>query len=458
MEGKIRQVRLAVDPRLRLMPMSGDDPPTVEVGPESDQSRQYTFRWPRPVTDRVTLDATFLLNGATGVGNYRLPQIELLDTRPVKRLLAVSVDPTLAHEEHRTTQIVSGPVADFLKCWGAADAEPQIVYCLAAGEAGFAISTRPREPHMSADQKLTLVYDEDRLDVVLDAKIATTSGYVFQHRIAAPPDLSIDGVSLLEGDVERAGRWSRDADGTITVFLNAAASGQQRLVLRGHLPNETSKAFSTPQICLNGCQSLATTARLFQRPSVSLAIRGAGKQAVAESPRDAATPEIERLRATFTWIGRRPPAVAVGVEVNRSEMPRPVAEADGLRKRGQPQEAAGTAKPPRTPPASAPIKQDQGKGQVDVDALDVQQADGDPVSPRLWIAAALAALTGLAGVGRLRENIAAAVHRWPRIAGVTLGLAWWLWLSPSVLGLGIAVASVLLPLRNRPIRSQGAAH
>ena len=40
-EGQIQQVQLAVDPRLRLLPLPGDDPPTVQVGPESEQARLH---------------------------------------------------------------------------------------------------------------------------------------------------------------------------------------------------------------------------------------------------------------------------------------------------------------------------------------------------------------------------------------------------------------------------------
>ena len=42
-EGELRQVQLAVDPRLRLLPLPGDAPPTVQVGAESGQTRLITL-------------------------------------------------------------------------------------------------------------------------------------------------------------------------------------------------------------------------------------------------------------------------------------------------------------------------------------------------------------------------------------------------------------------------------
>ncbi len=107
-EGQLQQVQLAVDPRLRLLPLPGDDPPMVQAGPESEQARVVAFRWSHPISEPVTLEATFLLSGATGVGNFRLPRIELLEARVGKRWMALSVDRALEREK---------PLKESLKRW-----------------------------------------------------------------------------------------------------------------------------------------------------------------------------------------------------------------------------------------------------------------------------------------------------------------------------------------------------
>jgi len=43
-------------------------------------------------------------------------------------------------------------------------------------------------------------------------------GYVFQYVLTAPKGLKLGRVSVLEGDLERAHRWSQGDDGTFTVF------------------------------------------------------------------------------------------------------------------------------------------------------------------------------------------------------------------------------------------------
>ena len=294
-EGQLQQVQMAVDPRLRLLPLPGDDPPTVQTGPESGQSRLLAFRWSKPVSDQTTLETTFLLSGATGVGNFRLPQIELLDAQPTRRWMALSVDPSLDRLEQKKQPLEAVAVASFLNAWNGEGRKgegiagvtppmpenplsstliPQAAYQLPPGEIDWTVSTRPHEPQSDADQTLSLCFEEDHADLVFEAYVSTASGYLFQHRLTAPHGLKIEDVSLLEGDVERASRWSQDADGAITVFLNSAASGKQKLTIRGSLPCRLEQNQPLPQIQLDRCRLRSETIRLFRRPSVLLTVHG----------------------------------------------------------------------------------------------------------------------------------------------------------------------------------------
>ncbi len=273
-----------------------------------------------PVSDQVVLEATFLLGGATGVGNFRLPRIELLDARSSKRWMAVSVDPALEQEEQQKQQLEAVAVSDFLKAWGAADAKPHAAYRLPAGETDWTLSTRPHEPRSTADQTLTLSCDEDHVDLSFEAQVSTTAGYLFQHRLTAPVGLKVEDVSLLEEDVERASRWSQEADGTITVFLNDAASGPQRLLLHGRLPLQASKAWPLPQVRLEQCRLRSATIRIFRRRNVLLAIQGSGRLAAAEPPGDRTKSDLECFVEAFAWDGSQTLPITVTVTPNRPKV------------------------------------------------------------------------------------------------------------------------------------------
>ena len=218
-EGQFQQVRLAVDPSLRLLPLSGDNQPatnqpTVYSKIESNQTRIITFRWPRPISDQVTLDVSFLLSGVSAVGNIRLPHFELLDISSTKRWLGVSVASTLDYDEQIDGKIGQEPsthetatVSDFLKLWGTTSSSPTAVYRLPDGEIQWTLATRPRKPRIEADQTLHLNFDEDRIDVFFDAHLSVASGNVFQYRIAAPKGLIVEHISVLEGDADCVERW-----------------------------------------------------------------------------------------------------------------------------------------------------------------------------------------------------------------------------------------------------------
>lgn len=65
-----------------------------------------------------------------------------------------------------------------------------------------------------------------------------------------------------------------------------------------------------------------------------------------------------------------------------------------------------------------------------------------------WLAAAVLVALAIFAVAALRTGLAdAAYSRWPQLAGVALGLAWWLLLWPSVLGLVIVAASLIASVR-----------
>ena len=114
-EGQLQQVQMAVDPRLRLLPLPGgrsaDRPNWPRIGPIASAGVSLVKACLR---SNGRWETTFLLSGATGVGNFRLPQIELLDTQPTRRWMALSVDPSLDRLEKKKQPLEAVAVASFL--------------------------------------------------------------------------------------------------------------------------------------------------------------------------------------------------------------------------------------------------------------------------------------------------------------------------------------------------------
>ena len=85
-ENQVRRLQFAADPRLHLLPFEGKDPPNVRIRADGAKQQVITLQWNRPLDEETTVDLTFLFTGASGVGKFRLPQIEPLGAG----------DPTLA--------------------------------------------------------------------------------------------------------------------------------------------------------------------------------------------------------------------------------------------------------------------------------------------------------------------------------------------------------------------------
>ncbi|MCE5266654.1 MAG: hypothetical protein LLG00_02045, partial [Planctomycetaceae bacterium] len=420
--GDVDRVQLAVDPRLRLLPLSGQQRPTVKVDEETSQRRLISFCWPHPIAGETTLEATFLMSGASGVGNASLPLIDLIDAQLSKRWMAVSVDAALDHRERHCEDLAKVRVGDFLTAWeGTESVRPLAAYSIPAGPIRWTLSTRPHEAHCTVDQAVNFGFDTENVDVVFDGRISVAAGYVFEHRLTAPRELKVERVSVLEGDIERALRWAQDDDG-ITVFLSGPASGVQKLTIRGRMPLRCGNAdkWTIPAMRLQKCEVLSAAMRFFEHPGMLVNVESAkGDSAWRMPDKAAAESALGRPVATVGWDGVGPAPMAVTVKPQRSRAATTMAAA-GKRNSGDAAIVSGANQP----------------------SLSGRPSDRDPFFPRV-VAAAATLLCILAAVIVDRRGWLTAIRRRPYAAGVALGLVWWLWLSPSALGLMIAMACIV---------------
>jgi hypothetical protein len=76
-------------------------------------------------------------------------------------------------------------------------------------------------------------------------------------------------------------------------------------------------------------------------------------------------------------------------------------------------------------------------------SLNYERVDAGGFNRRLIVAGCVAALTMVTGLALAIGVVPRIFKGWPVVFGVTFGLAWWMWLSPSFVG-WIVVAIVLL--------------
>lgn len=320
-EGPVQELRLQTDPRLRLLPLQGDNAPAAEIETAPGQPQTIRLRFPRPVSDQVELAASFLLTETSGIGNLRLPHMEVEGVRRTKRWLAVWVDPALTYGQQGTERLEAIAVPVFSAAWGPALVDPLSVYDLGTGEVPWRLATRPRDSRTEASESLALSVDQQEVQVQLDAQLNTTSGYRFQYRIVAPSALEVAKISLQAENLERVARWSRASDGTITVFLNAPTAGQQRLSLQGRFPVEKGGLLTLPTLRIDGVETSNQTVQLFRKSSVLVrVVEAQGLAEVASPVGEENTAPLGRLVKSFGAKGKTLVQLKVAVTANRPKV------------------------------------------------------------------------------------------------------------------------------------------
>ena len=148
-DGQVRQIRMTCDPRLRLLPLEGDNLPMVEVRGAPANFRRSSCSGGRPIAAQDVPGLQFVLTGTSGVGNVRLPQMKVLDARSTRSRLAVSVDPALEHEVQAPATFEPVSVPEFLSGWGPSPSMPLAAWRLPSGREQLEHvdpAARPRPP------------------------------------------------------------------------------------------------------------------------------------------------------------------------------------------------------------------------------------------------------------------------------------------------------------------------
>lgn len=289
--GQVRQLELAADRRLRLIPPAADSPVALRgvlpgAGDMADSPQTFQFELNQPLANQLSLPLSLLLSETSGIGNLRLPMLKPLGAHSRRRWLAVSVDLGLEVAVQNDELLERVEVADFLAKWQPKNAAPPLLtYRLPAGESDWSLATRPREPHTTVKQTLALSFQHGGAQLQFDAELMTTAGYCFQHRLLVPAALEIDAVSLQADGAERLHRWARDDEGMLNVFLNTRTTGSQRLSLRGRLPTPAAGRFALPKIEIEGSDPLpqGDLIQLYRQPSVLVSLADlAGLKEISE--------------------------------------------------------------------------------------------------------------------------------------------------------------------------------
>jgi len=289
-QGAIDQLRLAVDPRLRMLPPEGEKPAaTLRLHSPAEGPQTLTIRWAKPVAEVRRLRARFLLTGTSGIGRLGLPLLEAEGARTIRRWVAVSVEPSLDYQFEPASQWEAVEPPALLGRWGLSGPPPVLAGRLSGEANDWHLVTSPRIARTTAEQSLAWTFDEGVVDLTCRARLTTSAGSRFRYQLSAPPGLKVRELSVQENGVERLARWWQHADGTITLFLSAPASESQQLLLKGRLRVRAGRRFVLPEVRLQDVETERLTIELYRRSAVMVSVNktsGLSRLETAPPPRN----------------------------------------------------------------------------------------------------------------------------------------------------------------------------
>ena len=311
-EGVIGQLRIAADPRIRLLPVDGE---SLISAVRSSPGEPIIVDLSRPITDQATVDLSFLVTGSSGIGNLQLPKIEVLDARNTTRTVAISLDRML--KETFSGVLDSVPVEAFLKAWGTEEERPvTAAFRLPPVGTSLTIGVQPRSPDLTERQQLALLVTRDRINVSYRSQLTTTDGYKFQYKLRAPEGFRVQTVQVFQDAVENAANWLEDSEGSIVVRLSQPSSGSQTLVVRGTLQRPDQSKWPIPQFKVEDSLIESKHVQVFRTQEMLVELTD---QPVENLSKNDPPPELAESSPSITGGGDHRPIFVGAVKSTREE-------------------------------------------------------------------------------------------------------------------------------------------
>jgi hypothetical protein len=248
LNGRLAELELAVDERLRLLRHRGD----AGVAWKAEQKgRSLKLNFVRPLQDRGTVELTFLVDSFSGLGTLSLPRCEILGHTVKAQWLFGAVDPSLEYHEQGTGAGMRAIDQSMVqRVWGGDPGRPMFAYQLLRPNLPWKLVTQPREPVVqSTTSEAWLSAAHDQIEWGCQTQIDISNGSLLILRGKLTEEWLPERVIVRQQQQELTQRWSIGTDRQISIFLESPLYGEASILLLGKraLPAQTNAAWNWPQ-------------------------------------------------------------------------------------------------------------------------------------------------------------------------------------------------------------------
>ncbi|MCY2996376.1 MAG: hypothetical protein NTY19_52295 [Planctomycetota bacterium] len=265
----LQQVRLQVDPQLRLLPPKADQPiAAYYVSPREPATLILELK--PPYRKACSLEVSFLVMDATGPGKLTPPRLQPAADRVQRRWLAVSVAPSLQCDLSEELLGYERERGDFAAAWDPLPMPPQFLLDLPPEQTTGSLTTSLKIPQIKATPQLDVAIGSESANLLWHVDINLTAGILFQHRLLVPKEVAVRSVAVVEQGAARAAHWSRDEKGVVTVLLDGPLAESHQLQLAGQLPLPKTRQLKLPRLTVADGEVSAEQVQIYRHPEVQV--------------------------------------------------------------------------------------------------------------------------------------------------------------------------------------------
>lgn len=309
--GKLREVVLRADPRFRLLP-TGNGANIVRQFSEEGETNLHHFVLDRPTTGDVTLTASFLLVGSTGIGNLVPPRLEPVADRTTRDWHAAWIAPGLQWNGKTSTL----PAAEFLQAWGDAALSPVHAFRSTAETPRPTLAVVAVQNRLQAQEQIEWLLTPEQTSGQFRLSGALLLTSVNQLRFQLPPQFTVRKVTVSQNEASVANRWFRHPDGLLTILLDETRAEPWVVEVVADRPHAIGKSTTLPvlQTAEIDVQHYECVIRKRAGAAVTLGKLTGWKEMAAVAAEDEAATG-DRIVARLDWSSPRPGNVPQPVPV-----------------------------------------------------------------------------------------------------------------------------------------------
>lgn len=311
--GKLREVVLRADPRFRLRP-NGNGVNVIRQWTEEGETNLHHFVLDRAYGGDVTLTASFLLAGSTGIGNLVPLRLEPVADRVTRDWQAAWTAPGLQWSGKASTM----PASEFLQAWGDQSVAPVQAFRQAADAPRLTLAVTAIQSRLQAEEQVEWSLTAEQASAKFRVQGTLGSINVNQLRFQLQPQFTVRSVVVTQKDVPLTTRWFRHADGLLTVLLDDMRAEPWSVEITADRPHAAGKPTTLPVLQTAEIDVQHFTCVLRRRPGAAVTLgklTGWTNPPLAEEADE--TPAAGRVIARLDWTGARPgtfpPAVPVTI-------------------------------------------------------------------------------------------------------------------------------------------------